>query len=94
MAAIFPIKLQTSKYHDLYAMDISYICLHFQFYANPANSFRSKGFLRKMNYQLTQLAQVKYKLISKYQCGNDLDCSRFLKIANKYAKFDDPNRNG
>ena len=46
-------------------MDISYIHLYLKFHANPAKSFTSREFKRKMKYQLTQLAQVKDKLINK-----------------------------
>ena len=46
-----------------------------------------------MNYQFTQLAHMKNKLINKYQCGNDLDCSPLLSTADKYAKCDDTNCN-
>ena len=37
---------------------------------------------------------MKIKLMNKYQCGNDLDCSPLLNNADKHAKFDNPNFNG
>ena len=48
----------------------------------------------KINLKKNKNTQVKNKIITKYQCGNDLQFSPVLNNAIKYAKFDDPNRNG